>query len=369
MKEARDTCRKLREAINLGIDPKEEHLRQHKAREEEEQTQNNQGTLEQLFDFYIQDLLLDGKASVKEVERIYFKDIHPLIGDLKTKDVTKKDCALVVKMVVDRGSDVMANRLRSYMHAAFNFGIYAEDEPRWIGKVPEFGLLHNPVAQTRRHLKNERVGERALSKAEIRLLWQRLSSSVMKPQFILALKLLFSTGLRVRQVLDATWDEFDLNEMVWEIPDSRNRKGSSQAKKHTVALTEFHINLLNGIRELSPTGFLFPNQTKDAPIEYKLLSKAVTRFCKPNSYYEGFEYFTPKDARRTWKTLAGSIGLGLELRNRIQGHALSDVGSKHYDRYSYLDEKRLGMERYTTWLTAVINDEENNVIPMIRTGS
>ena len=31
-------------------------------------------------------------------------------------------------------------------------------------------------------------------------------------------------------------------------------------------------------------------------------------------------------------------GIGKELRDRFQRHAMSDVSSKHYDRYDYLDQ-------------------------------
>ena len=62
--------------------------------------------------------------------------------------------------------------------------------------------------------------------------------------------------------------------------------------------------------------------------------------------------FAPRDCRRTFKTLTGSIGIDLELRNRLQGHAMTDVGSVHYDRWSYLPQKREGME---LWAEALEN--------------
>jgi len=43
--------------------------------------------------------------------------------------------------------------------------------------------------------------------------------------------------------------------------------------------------------------------------------------------------FSARDLRRTFKTLAGSMSIPLEMRNRLQGHALVDVGSVYYDRY------------------------------------
>ena len=66
------------------------------------------------------------------------------------------------------------------------------------------------------------------------------------------------------------------------------------------------------------------------------------------------EPFAPKDCRRTFKTLAGSMSIPLEMRNRLQGHALVDVGSVYYDRYDYLDQKREAMEQWVLGLSKII---------------
>jgi integrase len=64
--------------------------------------------------------------------------------------------------------------------------------------------------------------------------------------------------------------------------------------------------------------------------------------------------FSPRDLRRTFKTVAGSLGISLEMRNRLQGHAMTDVGSVHYDRYDYLTEKRAAMAAWATGLAAIV---------------
>ena len=44
--------------------------------------------------------------------------------------------------------------------------------------------------------------------------------------------------------------------------------------------------------------------------------------------------------RRTFKTLAGEMGISSELRDMVQNHKKPGVSQKHYDRYDYLKEKR-----------------------------
>ena len=158
-------------------------------------------------------------------------------------------------------------------------------------------------------------------------------------------KLLLATGQRVEEVLHAEWSEFDEEEMLWTIPGERRKTRNKTIEPHIVPLTAFHIRLLDELKPYSGDNrYLFPcsrpRGDKTGPVPTNTLSQAVWRVCRRNA----LPPFTPRDIRRTWKTLAGSIGLSLELRNRLQGHALRDVGSVHYDRWDYLDEKRRAMD-------------------------
>jgi hypothetical protein len=66
----------------------------------------------------------------------------------------------------------------------------------------------------------------------------------------------------------------------------------------------------------------------------------------------------------------GAAGVPKEIRDRLQNHALQDVSSRHYDRYSYWTEKHSAMMTWENWLTQnVIEPDEhaaNNVV-QIRT--
>ncbi len=43
-----------------------------------------------------------------------------------------------------------------------------------------------------------------------------------------------------------------------------------------------------------------------------------------------------------------------EIRDRIQNHAFQDVSSKSYDRWSYMPEKRTGMEKWNAFLERLL---------------
>lgn len=340
LSEAREKALSFRQSLDLGIDPKDEIKRERKLNEE----LATRPTVAALFDGYIADLEMDGKRSAKEVRRIFSKHIKELIGDAIAAEITTDDILDVLTPIVQRGSLVHADNVRAYLRAAFEFGLHATTTTRWRGRVPKFGLSHNPVASTKKAVRRKPVGNRALTPDEIAQVWQ--GGGISLPS-LLALKLLISTGQRVEEVLLANWSEFDLKEKLWTIPAERRKNRHDVTEPHIVPLTELHIELLEQVREATDhPDWLFPHKDRKQPRKADALYQAINRYCRSNA----IEPFAPRDCRRTFKTLTGSIGIDLELRNRLQGHAMTDVGSVHYDRWGYLPEKRKAMEMWSDWL-------------------
>jgi integrase len=340
LKEAREKAQAYRDRLAVGVDPKDEI----KKERELEVELAARPTVEALFDTYITDLEMDGKRSAPEVRRIFNKHIKDVIGEAVAAAVTTDDILDVLTPIVQRGSLVHADNVRAYLRAAFEFGLHAETTTRWRGRVPKFALSHNPVASTKKAVKRKPVGKRSLSADEVAQVWH--GSGISLPSH-LALKLLIATGQRVEEVLQASWQEFDLKEGLWSIPAERRKSRHEATEPHIVPLTEFHLDLFQQVKAATDhPEWLFPHKDRQQPRKADALYQAIHRFCKSN----GMEPFAPRDCRRTFKTLAGSIGIDLEIRNRLQGHAMTDVGSVHYDRWSYLPEKRRAMEIWGKWL-------------------
>lgn len=370
--EGRRMARAARQLINQGIDPIEEEKRLAGKLQREEQDrqakidqENSVGTVSELFDVYIRDLIADGKRSADQVRAAYERDIGPRIGLKKARDVTVDDCTDIIGAISDRGAKVLANRTRSFLRAAFQLGLNCKGSPRWRQKAPDFALTANPAAATQRAIKRERRGQRNLSKEEVLRLWRilhqpyrvKLLNGRDRDQYVdihtrVAIQFLLATGQRVEEVLCARWSEFDREEKLWVIPAERRKSRHEADEPHLVPLTSFHFDILDELRSWGAGELLFPHKDGIQPRPSTSLSQAVRRLCAR----ERFEPFQPRDIRRTWKTLAGSIGIDLELRNRIQGHAMQDVGSVHYDRYSYLKEKRTAMNQWSEWLGKLVKE-------------
>lgn len=101
-------------------------------------------------------------------------------------------------------------------------------------------------------------------------------------------------------------------------------------------------------------GWFFPSKEDPKRPTHYLRLQAITRdyVIRTNS-----PRFSPRDFRRTFKTLAGFAGITKTDRDRLQNHAQSDISSRHYDRYDYLEEKRAAMAVWEVWFEANIENE------------
>jgi integrase len=193
----------------------------------------------------------------------------------------------------------------------------------------KFGLESNPVIDVPKSEVKERVGERFLSESEIKTLWEDLPKTRISQQVITLLKLMIITGQRVEEVLNMNQNNIDFNAKLWELHKTKSNR------PHIVPLSAMAIRMIN---ELPPCreGFLFTSNITAKLIRTDSLSQACQRFCQQTS----FTKFSPRDLRRTWKTLTGKAGISKFDRDRYQNHLGNDVSSRHYDRYDYLAEKR-----------------------------
>lgn len=344
LRDARLKASKVRAQVDQGKDPAFERRTDIAARIAKREL----GTLGDLLDLYAADLEQDGKRTAKEVRRITVKDVPAALLSRPAHLISRDDILDIMTPIAQRGALVHSDNVRAYLRAAFELGLHAQSMTRWRGRIKDFQITYNPVATVRKSVSRKPVGMRALSEGEVRQLWH---TDLLTPQMHLALKLILSTGQRVEEVLHASWDEFNGDITLWTIPGERRKTRNKTAEPHLVPLMKLHRGLLAEARSRSGDAMhLFPAKNISEPLRYDSLNHAVRRFIAAS----GMASFSPRDLRRTFKTLGGSFGVSLEMRNRLQGHALTDVGSVHYDRYDYLTEKREAMESFIDRFDALL---------------
>lgn len=299
------------------------------------------GTLKDLCEAYLEELAVRGKRTISEVKRSFDKDVlETLDPAMLAKDVTSYQVRSLMHQCIKRGAGTQGNRLRSYLMAAFKNGISHDSDPRNMDTKVRFNLTVNPVATVPTVSSFERVGDRVLTLEELKEVWN-YSGEEFSTTHLAALKLMILFGgLRSGEVTRAKLSEFNFEQGLWSIPPERTKN----ARWHTIPLTPTTTELVKSLIDFNPdANFLFPSRTgRDCPEHETSLAHAAVRLVDDLK----MAYWTPKDLRRTCKTWAGQAGLSKEIRDRLQNHALTDVSSKHYDRYLYLREK---LEALETW--------------------
>lgn len=311
------------------------------------------GTVKALFEAYVEHLKANGRKTWQEYERalltMSYAAARTLGEDRAAADVTTADVAALLGEMYRRGARSHADHMRAYMHAAFGWGLKADNDYRQHSRDGvRWGLASNPVSGIPRDTHATAVGDRYLSPDELKAFWRWLADQNSHAARVL--QLLIATGQRVQMLTLIGPGYFDAEErlLTWEAEDTKN------GKPHVLPLPAKAVDLIAGLTISQSQTRYFPQLRNPQKVVTHFTVADLCRAYCAQPEYQG-EPFTPRDLRRTWKTLAGLAGIPKEMRDRLQHHAMSDVGSRHYDRYDYLAEKREAMDQWSAWLDQLLD--------------
>jgi len=312
------------------------------------------GSLGELLKAYVEHLRRRKKRSADEVEAAFDRLVKrplPILWETRADLVTPADVRDLLAHHIARGVTTGTNRLRAYLHAAYNFGIKSENDPMVAAERP-WGLTTNPVAAVPRQGGFERAGERVLEPEELAHAWRYLGETPRLGWRIpRAIKLAIATaGQRPTMLLRLRVQDVRLEDGVLDIPGDATKS----ELPHVVPVGRYAREVLevllaqarvDGAELLFPAGHSRQGSTR---------VNSVTTALQDYRTFWGTEHWTLRDLRRTAKTVLGQRKVPKDLRDRFHGHAMADVSSKHYDRYDYLDEKRSVMASWDSWLDAIL---------------
>lgn len=345
-----------RKFLNLGRYPATTlAMAREKARDNREQLLNGthirqtsqmvHGSLEDLINYYIDQMQAEGKRSWKKVlADIEFNVFSVLDKSMAAQEVSSSQIRAVLHKIIQRGAVVQANRIRSYLHRAFELGIFHDNDPKRLSDAYIFNITTNPVSAVPKNASAEQAGERTLSFEEIAVIWNNEGINAPTPT-LLALKLMLVFGIRPIELTGAQKSEFDFHNQVWSIPPERIKN----KRWHLLPIVPLAQKLLEELIKFSGASeFLMPGRyNPNESIHNTSLGHTLAKIQKQ---YPHYPVFSPRDLRRTVKTRMGELGIHKSIRDRIQNHALNDVSAKHYDRWDYMPEKREALEQWCTYL-------------------
>jgi len=258
---------------------------------------------------------------VKSYKRSWDTDVSllknhllPRFGKRYMDEITRHD---IVKMHADRKASGAAagsaNRLLILMRYIFNLTL------KW--EVP--GIKSNPCKGIPLMEENNKM-ERYLSVDEA----ERLYGAVCKSENTMLkyiVPMLILTGARKREVLDARWQDFDLDRRAWRIPISKSGKA-----RH-VPLSDGALALLATMPHLTDCKWAFANPETGKPY--------VSIFCAWNTARKsvGLSDVRMHDLRHSFASLLINSGRTLYEVQHILGH----TQVKTTQRYAHLSQDTL----------------------------
>ena len=312
---------------------KKEHTQaMERAQELEEQT------LEKLLLAYCDYLQNLGKISHQEarnVLRLHVIEAFPKLARSPASQITTEQVADVMRRLIQDGKRRSANKLRSYMRAAFQCAKSAKTNPSIPLSFKSFAISINPVSDTTPDPQGNQADKNPINFFGLQRYWKHIKGQNDYRSALLRFHLA-TGGQRIAQLLRLTNADIHSDHIV--LHDPKGRTGQ-RARTHVVPLTSIARLALEQCR--APGEFAF---TSDGGKTH-LTGTTLSAWAQAAAAEAGLADFQAKQIRSGVETLLASASVSSDIRGRLQSHGISGIQNRHYNAYEYLPEKRQALEK------------------------
>ncbi len=334
---ARTEATRLKTLIDTGIDPREQRAEQqaaHAARRAAAsvKVQADEHTLALLCDNYCDYLESLGRSShsdARSIFRLHVKEAWPEEAALPAKDVTPEQIADMMRKLLEAGKGRTSNKLRSYLHAAYQVARAAKSKPSIPVAFKDFGVKINPVSDTAPDEAQNNADKNPLKEEELRTYWRIIRDTSGFKAAALRVHLLTGSQ-RIAQFVRLRTEHIGKDEFL--LFDGKGRPGRPP-REHPIPLIKAAAQAL---KECAPKG------------EYALSTDGGETHLAPTTLSDwaveivgnAIEGFQTKRLRSGVETVLAKAKISGEMRGRLQSHGIAGVQARHYDGHDYMDEKQ-----------------------------
>jgi len=238
---------------------------------------------------------------------------EPLWGKRYMDEITKQDVISLITNHRKTHAPGSCNRLTILLRYAFNLAI------RWEVS----GITKNPTAGYPLMEENNKL-ERFLTQEEAARLFTALTySDNQMLQYIVPMLIL--TGARKREVLDAKWEDFDLERSTWRIPLCK------AGNARHVPLSAGAVQILNSVPSINDCPWPFANPKTAKPYVSVYYSWNTAR------KQAGLKDVRMHDLRHSFASFLVNAGRSLYEVQKLLGH----TQIKTTQRYAHLSQDSL----------------------------
>lgn len=328
-REKRDEAKRL---VALGLDPSEEAR---KKKKDQEIAYNNSFQAVALEWHGLKSSSWTDNHAGYTLRRLE-ANVFPEFGSRPVSDIEPREVLETLRKIEDRGAHEMAARVRSICSQIFRYAIVTSRADR------------DPCQDLQGALKPYKKSHyAAIDASELPEFLVRLNANDARlyKHTQLAVKMLMLTFVRTSELIQAKWEEFDLENAVWTIPASRMKMG----KEHVVPLSKQVLDILKELKQISPKSeYVFPSQVGHKKhMSNNTVLKALERMG-----YKG--KMTGHGFRSLAMTIAKEkLGYRHEVIDRQLAHLPQSSVDRAYDRARFLDERTEMMQKIADYVDRV----------------
>ena len=329
---ARELARECRELRLQGIDPIA-HRRASVA--SRRASQARAATFRQCADAYIasHEGAWRSAAHRQQWTNTLAQYADPVLGNLPIAAI---DTMIVMKVVEPlwKSKTETGARVRGRIEAVLDWakarGYRTGENPaRWRGHLDHLLPARRKLAKVEHHaaLPYEEIG------AFMAALRQETGVAARCLEFIVL------TGARLGEATNAEWDEIDLASRVWIVPPGRMKS----FKEHRVPLSDAALAVLEDMRSVRHSDYIFPGARKGRPIG----KHPAVRLAKLASGHD----ITVHGFRSTFRDwTAERTSFPRDLAELALAHSVGSDVEQAYRRSDMFDKRRRLMDAWATYL-------------------
>src|SRR6266568_1058912 len=267
--------------------------------------------------------------SAAEVSRMLRREVGLPWGSRGIHEITKRDVIEVVSAIEQRGAPVAANKALKAIKTFL----------RWcVGRA----LLDQSPADGIPLPTKEVARDRVLSDEELARVIT--AARTIGDPYGGIVELLALTGQRREEVARVTWDEVDLDQRLWSLPNRRTKNG----KPHIVHLSDQSIAVLNRAPNL---GQFVLSLSGAKPFQMFSLAK------RHLDELSGVRDWCLHDLRRTCVSGMARLGVAPHVADKILNHQTGTISgvAAVYQRHDFVAERRDALQLWGTHVARVLD--------------
>jgi integrase len=327
-------------ASRIGSDPQGEEELESLELDQNVQAEQScttpRATFCELLRSYVRALKDNGCVTWQQVENSL--NLHVLnkwstLVEQAANTVTTKQLIDVLRPLHKKGNGRQANKIRAYVHAAFERAINAENNPAVEQELAGYGITTNPVSAIAANTQLNRSAKNPLSKDELIRYWQLIKNEKGVRGYALRLHLL-SGSPRIAQLLRLKIQDIDSD--FFRLEDRKGRPGGNP-REHILPLTQVTRKITQELAS-SFSNVASPYVLSTTHGKKPICNSTMTHWAADvvGKEIAGFQL---KRVRSGVETILASLGVSEEVRGHLQSHGISGLQNKHYNGYEYFQEK------------------------------